>query len=128
MADTLSTRYGVIADSSARASTPKIGELTLQNWNEPGNHYLFLGKGEFSKYDWRGGINYTTIKEAESHSIRYHESFKVQSQQPLELTGKYLKTCNRVSRFPYARDGRRSVGVGVFYCGRATRLASLYLM
>jgi hypothetical protein len=45
---------------------PKIGELTLQNWNGPGNDYrdgyLFLGNGEFSKYDWRGGINYTTIK------------------------------------------------------------------
>jgi hypothetical protein len=33
---------------------------------------------------------------------------------PLELTGKYFKTCNGVSKLPYVRDGRRSVGVNGF--------------
>jgi hypothetical protein len=33
---------------------------------------------------------------------------------PLELTGEYFKTCNGVSKLPYVRDGRRSVGVNGF--------------
>jgi len=44
----------------------KPGELTLQNWNGPGNDYkggyLFQSVNEIKVDDWKGGINYTILK------------------------------------------------------------------
>lgn len=96
----------------------RVGEVTLQNWNGPGNDYnkgyLFVSSSEFNTDDWRGGINYTSIFEAESRSLRYHEWFKAQANMSIILTGKYFGSCNGLSPIPYVRDGRRSVGVGGF--------------
>lgn len=59
---------------------PKPGEVTLQNWNGPGNDYrkgyLFVSPDELNTNDWKGGLNFTTVKEAESVAIRFHDWFK----------------------------------------------------
>ena len=43
----------------------KANEISLQNWNGPGNDYkggyLFID-AKNTTYDWKGGLNFTTLK------------------------------------------------------------------
>jgi hypothetical protein len=92
----------------------KAGEVSLQNWNGPGNDYregyVFAGVSSLNKSNWQGGLNSSTLREAEARSLRFHEWFREQAGLPLQATGRYFGSCNGCSRLPYIRDGRRSVG------------------
>lgn len=45
----------------------KPNEVSLQNWNGPGNDYkggyIYI-EAKNTTYDWKGGLNFTTLKEA----------------------------------------------------------------
>lgn len=64
----------------------KPDEISLQNWNGPGNDYkggyLFID-GKNTTYDWRGGLNFTTLREAEQRTLRFHQWFKEQANLSL---------------------------------------------
>lgn len=55
---------------------PKPGEICLQNWDGPGNDYrggyIFQPVNQIDRDDWKGGLNFTTLREAEARSLRYH--------------------------------------------------------
>ena len=43
----------------------KRGEVSLQNWNGPGNDYrkgYLFGETEAQSHNWKGGLNFTTLK------------------------------------------------------------------
>ena len=67
----------------------KEGEISLQNWNGPGNDYrkgyVYKNVSQLDLTFWKGGLNSTTLKQAEALSLRYHEWFKQVSGKPLEL-------------------------------------------
>jgi len=99
------------------------GQKSLQNWN-PGNDYpygyLWLSRLETneSKADWRGGYNVDTIRAAESHALGWYKWYKAKAplerQKSISLDMDALGTQNGLSKFPYVRDTRRSIGLDNF--------------
>jgi hypothetical protein len=102
---------------------PTAGDISMQNWN-PGNDYphgyLFLSKQETlaQKSDWTGGVNIKTLQEAERHAIGWYYFFK--SKAPAEFAGRIARAWNvfgtgtSLSKMPYLRDTRRSIGLNDF--------------
>lgn len=105
------------------ASTAQPGDLTLQNWN-PGNDYpfgyLFLSRAQTSaqRGDWRGGIDLGVMAGAEQHAYGWHSFFKehapADKRGAITLDTTILGTGHGLSKLPYIRDTRRSVGIGDF--------------
>jgi hypothetical protein len=102
---------------------PSSGDISMQNWN-PGNDYpygyLFLNKKESiaQKSDWAGGLNLETLKGAELHALGWYYYFK--SKAPAELRDRMtlartiFGTNTGLSKMPYLRDTRRSIGLDDF--------------
>ncbi|NBX16925.1 MAG: FAD-dependent oxidoreductase [Proteobacteria bacterium] len=102
---------------------PTAGDISMQNWN-PGNDYphgyLFLSKQETlnQKTDWAGGVSIKTLREAERHAIGWYYYFK--SKAPAEFSGRIARAWNvfgtgtSLSKMPYLRDTRRSIGINDF--------------
>jgi len=102
---------------------PMAGDISMQNWN-PGNDYpygyLFLTKEKAlaQKSDWIGGVNIDTLREAERHAIGWYYYFK--SKAPAEFAGRVGRAWNifgtgtGLSKMPYLRDTRRSIGLNDF--------------
>lgn len=109
-------RYRRIKGSGATASAE---DLSLQNYN-PGNDYpfgyLLLGmeETEAQKSDWKGGINVETLRGAEAHSIGWFRHFRDNTPAPfkgrLSLHKAGTGTSHGLSKMPYVRDTRRSIG------------------
>jgi hypothetical protein len=101
----------------------QAGDITMQNWN-PGNDYpygyLFLDKATTvaQKSNWIGGVNIDTLRGAERHAIGWYYYFK--SKAPAELQNKIARAWNvfgtgtGLSKMPYLRDTRRSIGLNDF--------------
>jgi hypothetical protein len=104
-------------------SSFQIGEKSLQNWN-PGNDYPFgyLWQSAtdtiLSRLDWMGGYNLETIKEAEIHSLGWYSWYKENALQErkkhISLEREWLGTTSGLSKYPYVRDTRRSIGLDGF--------------
>ncbi|MBS2017602.1 MAG: FAD-dependent oxidoreductase [Deltaproteobacteria bacterium] len=112
-------RYRRIRGSSA---TAQVGDLSEQNWN-PGNDYpfgyLFLSKSDTAaqRSDWRGGIDLSVVAGAERHAFGWHQYFKAQGGEigrRITLDTTVLGTGHGLSKVPYIRDTRRSVGLDDF--------------
>ncbi|MEM9487518.1 MAG: FAD-dependent oxidoreductase [Myxococcota bacterium] len=101
-------------------------DATLQNWY-PGNDYpfgyLFLSTDETRQQagtDWRGGINMAALAGAERHAIGWHFWFKNHPEVPngendfIVLDRQYMGTTTGLSKMPYLRDTRRSIGLDDF--------------
>jgi hypothetical protein len=98
------------------------GDLSVSNWN-PGNdypfQYLFKPKAQVADEvkDWAGGIDYSTLEKAERHAIGWHYYLKriARSEgRPIRIYTQGFKTSTGLSKFPYLRDTRRTVGIDNF--------------
>jgi hypothetical protein len=99
------------------------GQLSNQNWN-PGNDYaygyLFKSKSSAANEvsDWRGGVNYDVIERAERHAIGWYRWLREREPRGqgnrLSIAVDVFGTAHGLSKFPYLRDTRRSVGIGSF--------------
>ena len=112
-------RYRRIRGSAA---TAQAGDLSLQNWN-PGNDYpfgyLFMSKSATAaqRSDWRGGVDLNVMAGAERHAYGWHTYFKQQggvAGSKVTLDTSILGTGHGLSKLPYIRDTRRSVGLDGF--------------
>ena len=99
------------------------GDISLQNWN-PGNDfpfgYLFKSyeKTIRSTGDWQGGINTDVLSLAEGHAIGWYQWLKSKApasfKNRLSLAKSVMGTSHGLSKLPYLRDTRRSVGIDFF--------------
>lgn len=123
------------------------GDLSMQNWN-PGNDYLegylFKNRAETAAEvaDWKGGLNLKSVADAEMHAIGWHHWLKSeigktdpQAAARIRLSRSVFGTGHGLSKLPYLRDIRRSIGVGDFAmkledisCYPPAELQSLYAM
>lgn len=102
---------------------PTAGDISMQNWN-PGNDYphgyLFLNKDKTQqqKSDWTGGINIEVLKAAERHSVGWYYYLKSKAsasiQSRMARAWGVFGTSTGISKMPYLRDTRRSIGVNNF--------------
>jgi len=102
---------------------PTAGDISMQNWN-PGNDYpfgyLFLNKEKTTaqRSDWAGGVDVEVIKSAERHSIGWYYYFKSKAPESLQKrtarAWNIFGTGTGLSKMPYLRDTRRSIGLNDF--------------
>ena len=115
----------------ASRSEPSPGDLSLQNWgysierDEGGNDYpfgyLFLSQADATKEcdDWQGGIDLDVLAAAEARALGWHQWFKDNAPPEIgpariTLDRGTLGTGHGLSKLPYIRDTRRSVGLDGF--------------
>jgi hypothetical protein len=101
----------------------RVGELSLQNWF-PGNdypfRYVFKSRDATTAeiQDWTGGVDYEVLRDAEDHAYGWYYWYKARdphgSASTLTLDQSILGTTHGLSKFPYLRDTRRSVGLDNF--------------
>ena len=108
---------------------PQPGDLSLQNWGE-GNDYPFgypfvdrlTVKEKVQKDQWDGGVDIDVIRDAEWTAIGWHYAFKAANKtyEPyITLNKEALGTCHGLSKIPYMRETRRSIGLGGFIMKKA---------
>lgn len=100
-----------------------IGQLSMMNWG-PGNDYhiaeMFLTptKTKAQLKDWQGGLNLTNLHGAEERSLAFYRWLRQTNTKPqlrdLKMRTDILDTVNGLSKVPYVRETRRSVGLGGF--------------
>lgn len=104
------------------APSPSAGDVSNQNWN-PGNDYpfayLFKSKADAAaeRGDWRGGVDFAAMAGAERHAYGWHTYLKQQAgplANRLKIDRTIFGTGHGLSKLPYIRDTRRSVGLGGF--------------
>lgn len=118
-------------------STPAVGDLSNQNWN-PGNDYPYayllapVAAAASERNDWHGGVDLSALEAAERHAWGWFRWFR--DAEPtgngthLAMARDVFGTGDGLSKMPYVRDTRRSVGVGGFlltssnFVGDATQL------
>ncbi len=107
-----------------RGASSNVGEVSLQNWN-PGNDYpfgyLLLSKADAREQarrdEWSGGVDVAVLAAAERHAYGFHVFFKEKGAsygQHVRLDRTIFGTGHGLSKVPYVRDTRRSIGVGGF--------------
>ncbi|KAL0489678.1 3-methyl-2-oxobutanoate hydroxymethyltransferase [Acrasis kona] len=107
------------------SSKAQIGDITSQNVDEGNDYpfgYLFMSKEDALKSvqrdEWMGGVNIETIRGAELLAVGWHYWFKNQSSTTwgdrLSLAKEVTGTCHGLSKVPYIRDTRRSIGIDDF--------------
>ncbi len=113
------------------SAEPAPGDLSLQNWgydsktNQSGNDYpggyLFLSKQDAQRQaaDWRGGVDAAVLAAAERQALAWHEWFRHAAPKGIDpdcftIEGEVLGTGHGLSKLPYIRDTRRSVGIDGF--------------
>ena len=101
-----------------------VGDISQQNWGNPSgndldNGYLFLplseAREQLQSGHWCGGINMTVLKMLEDRSYGwfhfYSAAFPKDMQPRLVLNKTATGTTTGLSKMPYVRDSRRSVGL-----------------
>jgi hypothetical protein len=91
----------------------------LQNWN-PGNdypfRYLFKDKNATAAEvgDWQGGLDMAALKGAEQHALGWYQFYRDNAPAAykglLRMNRTMLGTSHGLSKVPYIRDTRRSIG------------------
>ena len=106
-------------------------DLSLQNWgyycdrNEGGNDYpfgyLFLNREVTAaqRADWQGGVDLEVMAAAEQRAFAWHHWIKEHAPPTIDsnrisLAKHVLGTRHGLSKLPYIRDTRRSIGLGGF--------------
>lgn len=115
----------------ADADEPNSGDLSLQNWGydprsgESGNDYpggyLFLSRDDTAAQmdDWQGGVDRETLAAAERQALAWHDWFRRAAPSGVHadcftIDGQVLGTAHGLSKVPYVRDTRRSIGLDNF--------------
>lgn len=99
------------------------GDFSLQNWypgNDYGFGYLLTSQAEAAaqRSDWRGGVDVGALAGAERHAYGWH--YWLKEREPngrgdfITLDRTMLGTATGLSKLPYVRDTRRSVGLNDF--------------
>jgi hypothetical protein len=124
----------VLAQDPNQSHAVYVGDLSMQNWN-PGNDYLggyiFKSKAETNAQidDWSGGVNIQTLGRAEQHALGWYLKLKesagavkdrlaLNRNEGVTKSGDGKKgvfdTGHGLSKMPYMRDSRRSLGLDNF--------------
>jgi len=100
-------------------------DASLQNWGRGNDYpfgYLFPTREEALQEAlgrWQGGVNYQTLEGAERHAVGWHYHYKraMRSRDARQLALNYetLGSLTGLSKFPYLRDTRRSIGIDNFF-------------
>ena len=101
---------------------PAEGDISLQNWTQGNDYpygYIYLSPAETKAQmsDWVGGVNIQVLREAEAHSIGWYGFMRKSAPEIIRENlqiAPVLGTNYGISKVPYIRDTRRSVGVGNF--------------
>ncbi len=110
---------------------PTVGDLSLQNWGysrrrkQGGNDYPFgyILKSQAATAteikDWQGGVDRDVMAAAETRALAWHGWFKEHAPKDIDpkqvtLALGVLGTGHGLSKLPYIRDTRRSVGIDGF--------------
>ena len=67
--------------------------------------------------NWTGGVDYSTLEKAERHAVGWHYYLKEigkKSNMNIRIYTPGFNTTTGLSKFPYLRDTRRSVGIDNF--------------
>lgn len=99
------------------------GDVSMQNWT-PGNDYrakyhlmsVERTKGQAAS-GWRGGVRFDVLRAAEQQALEYAAWYKMNapsSIQPYLAISRTWGTASGLSRMPYLRDSRRSIGLDDF--------------
>lgn len=104
-------------------SGPSAGDISMQNWN-PGNDYpygyVFFNKEKTiaQKSDWTGGVDINVLKSAERHAVGWYYFLKSKTpesvQKRMARAWGIFGTGTGLSKVPYMRDTRRSIGLNNF--------------
>jgi len=115
--------------SPEHSSYPEPGDITLQNWGPLGNDfpfgYLFLSKNDTAAQvvagNWTGGISIPNLDAAARQAWGWHywykeAVYKNESSMTNKITfSNYtFGTCHHLSKLPYMRESRRSIGLNSF--------------
>lgn len=115
----------------AESKEPSPGDLSLQNWGfdsktgESGNDYadgyLFLSKQATAEQvdNWQGGVDLEVLAAAERQAFAWHDWFRNAAPKDIDpncitIEGAVLGTTHGLSKVPYIRDTRRSIGLDNF--------------
>jgi hypothetical protein len=104
---------------------PAPGDISLLNYYCSDNvfSYTFLSRGDSTEQaingDWKGGVDVSSLQTAEWVALAWHYWYKNQSDPTsvapyLSLGKGPLGTCHGLSKVPYMRDSRRSIGIDDF--------------
>jgi hypothetical protein len=123
-------RYRRLLGGKTPGSEGKLmpNEVSVMNWrsqdpnngNDYGAQYIFKNTADTAadKADWRGGVKFNELKNAEDLSFDFY--YWLKENNPYG-TGSYLsldpestQTSTGLYKFPYFRDIRRSVGIDNF--------------
>jgi hypothetical protein len=117
-----SLKAGPSLPSVRGVPAPTEGDISQQNWtlgNDFPYGYLYLSPAEAKAQvdDWRGGVNIKVLEEAEAHAVGWYKYLRANA--PANIASRLLPspvfgTNYGISKVPYIRDTRRSVGVGGF--------------
>jgi hypothetical protein len=120
-------RYRRLRTATANPNAPpSVGDVTLQNWGwdtsrkTGGNTYAFApylldrASTDAQRADWRGGVDLAVFAAAERRAYGFHLWFRDQAPgiEPRRITldRSVLGTAHGLSKLPYVRDSRRSIG------------------
>ena len=118
--DTVWTYRRVQKGPGAVAQIAGSGDISSQNWtsgNDFPYKYLFLSKKDTEAQlgNWQGGIDVNALDEAEQHAIGWYNYLREADPRGKRIVpSKANGTANGLSKVPYIRDTRRSIGIGGF--------------
>lgn len=101
---------------------PAVGDISVQNWTQGNDYpygYLYLPPAETKAQtaDWMGGVSVSVLRDAEAHSIGWYSFMRNAAPESIRANlqiASVLGTQYGISKVPYIRDTRRSIGVGDF--------------
>jgi hypothetical protein len=126
-----STEASCPAHHGAGACSPRVGDLTQQNWgggNDLDNAYLFVPLEQAIRQAkagmHRGGVNLTAMSMLEQRAFGWYHYFaqhwnesnssKLAAGTEIYLDRHAVGTATGLAKMPYLRDTRRSIGLDGF--------------
>jgi uncharacterized lipoprotein YddW (UPF0748 family) len=113
----------IVGTTGTTATAPATGEITVQNW-QTGNddpyvyHLLSKAATQGQGGNWQGGVNVAALDDAERHAIGWFYNYRTLKTFThstwLDYDRPIFKTGHGLSKVPYTRDSRRSIGLNGF--------------
>lgn len=110
----------VKAGPDAKSRIAAVGDISSQNWTSGNDYpyrYFLLSKKESAAQitNWKGGIDFIALDEAEQHAIGWYRYLRTADPLGSKITPSSGNgTLSGLSKMPYLRDTRRSIGIGGF--------------
>ncbi len=100
-----------------------MNDITIQNWSQDddyGGEFFYLSPSETQRQgdtnQWQGGVELDTIQNAERQSYGCHYWFRENApaqwanRTVLVRSPSATGTCHHLTKLPYMRESRRSIG------------------